>query len=163
MFRQCRLPAAHFHYFVVLGAFSFGHEVVGEVGDGVKQFCALLFSGSHGLFKFGAFGFESAHLGFGRLCFLALSLLHQSADGLGQLLLLGQSGVHVRLRSFTLLVGCQHGFNGLARTCEMFLFKSAYHGFLIVCDLFDCQHLNCSYLFCLAKLVIYFKKHALKG
>ena len=129
-----------FHHEIVFCATSFGHEVVGDVRDGVEQFAAFVLCRFHCLFfDFAAF-FNVSHLLLSLFCFFLLSLLHEHADALGSGIDLSVEVVETCLCFLAFVVNGEHLLNHLFRVFEVFFLESVDDGFFIVDDLFDGKH-----------------------
>ncbi len=81
--RKFGFHASHFLYYVVVGAYAFGHFVIRNVRDGIEQglqvFGCLVHFGLQGFVGFLQFGYTA----FGCFGFLFLSFFHQLSDGFG--------------------------------------------------------------------------------
>ena len=124
---------------VVVGARTFGHGGVGEVGDEHEQLVHVFF----GLCLVGlqrAVGlFQAGYFGLGFVGFGAFALLHQSADLFGETVHLGEVGVEGGLGDASGLIECNDSVDDLG-CVEVLDGQSADHFVALFGDDFDGKH-----------------------
>ena len=103
-FRKVHLRAAHLYNHVILGAFSFGNLVAGDVGKQGQQFVQLVVVVVGHIQQFAGAGLEFGYLRLGGFGFLFPAFLHELADGGRRLLLFCQKGVALGLEGFAVVV-----------------------------------------------------------
>ena len=149
--------AAGFHHDVVFRAASLGHEVVRHVRNGEQELAAFFLGRFHGFFLCFCLFFQAFHFALDAFSLVLFPLLHQCADALGERFHLCVETVNGCLRRLAAVIDFEHALNGFACAFKMFFLQTAYHGFLVIKDLFDCKHAY-NVFYC-AKLRIYFEFH----
>ncbi len=84
IFGKFGFHASHFLHHIVVGAYAFGHAIVGNVGNGVKQSLQIIGSLLHIGLQFFVGLFQFGHTALGGFRFFSLTLLHQLSDGFGE-------------------------------------------------------------------------------
>ena len=97
-----------FHYDVILGCCTFGHDVVGYVRDGEQELGLSLFCLGHLDVKLSDLCFECTGLRFGGFCLLTLTLRHECTDRLADLVHLRSSCIFELLSRLTLSIKTKH-------------------------------------------------------
>ena len=141
---QLGLHAAFFHYHVVGCVLTLGHVIIGDVRDGEEHLGHVVLCLVHHLLEGLVVGLQLGNLFLYLGGFVFLAFFHQTADLLGQLVLLLLVRIELLLAFTTDLVIFQYLLNGLARTVEVLLLQTFDHTFSFLTDEFECKHIAVS-------------------
>ena len=125
--RQLWLHATFLDDDVARGVLALRHLVVGDVRNVEKLVCHVGLSLVVEFLKGLVVGFQLGHLGLYLLGLVSLSLFHQSADLLRELVLLLLVAVELLLRLTAYLVVFEYFFHCFARVGEVLLLQTFYH------------------------------------
>lgn len=113
VFRKVGHDATLFFHNIVFGCLSFGNTLIGKIRHGQKQVGHLLLALCETVLKSGGLSLDARHFRLGCLCFILLSLLHQSAYRLRQFVDLRGVRFGLLLKTATLGVNLQNlGYDG---------------------------------------------------
>ena len=124
------------HHQVIGSGNAFRNQIVGDIGNGVKELCALVLSSLHGFFELCRTALQFCHTGLLSFCLFTLALLHKQPYAFGNLVLFGQHSILFHLCRFTTVVDFKHFFYRGAGIGKMLLFQSADDGLFVVNNLF---------------------------
>ncbi len=137
--RKVDLRAAHLHNLVVLGTFSWNDEVARHIRKENQlfvEFFIVLVSLSK---EFGGFSLEFGDLFLDLFGLGLLAVLHQTANLLGELILLGHDGVALCLEISSVSVQLEDFFHDGPRI-EILYCQLLDHALRIVTKRLECKH-----------------------